>query len=141
MRCSVAAVTPPLPLSARDTEATETFASRATSLIVIVTALPHGVGPMAGERNVNVFIAACKVPPRPDLHCSKAGTTTTPSPRRCTTWRRVRGRRDRRQIRLRWVIGTDAHRVQGHASDCTPAHRSDVQPSRLPNPKATKRFH
>src|SRR3982751_2563649 len=41
MRCRVASVTLSCPLSARDTEATETPAARATSLIVAVTLHPE----------------------------------------------------------------------------------------------------
>src|SRR5690348_944930 len=61
MRWLVAAVTPPPPFSARDTEATETPASRATSLIVTV-AMGAALGVLqinAGD-NVIVFIEPCK---------------------------------------------------------------------------------
>jgi hypothetical protein len=58
----VAAVTPVPPFSARDTDATDTLASRATSLMVAAAmrARPQVRKPL-GEANVNVFMAACKV--------------------------------------------------------------------------------
>jgi hypothetical protein len=67
MRARVAGVTSALPFNARDTVATETFASRATSLIVTTTRFPRlefpgrtGSPVRPFPRNVNVFIPECK---------------------------------------------------------------------------------
>ncbi len=61
MRFWVSAVTPPWPLRARETEATDTLAILATSLMVTLTVshpFPCPEGLMA--RNVNVFMGSCK---------------------------------------------------------------------------------
>src|SRR6185437_7444184 len=68
MRARVAGVTSALPFNARDTVATETFASRATSLIVTTRGPPCGLTSKGAQkvpvrqsiRNINVFIPGCK---------------------------------------------------------------------------------
>jgi hypothetical protein len=60
MRWLVAAVTPLPPFSARDTEATETPASRATSLIVTVAMRVAPSTELHCGDNVIVFMKRCK---------------------------------------------------------------------------------